>query len=61
MFIFSIAYYYIEFKSIVAFVFINKYLKDLFFSNKYLELFVILKDFLLDYLKLYWRLCNKYD
>lgn len=53
MFIFPIAYYYIEFKLIVAFVFINEYLKDLFFSNKYPELFVILKDFLLDYLKLY--------
>ena len=42
---FLIAYYFIILKSIDIFIFINKYIRELFFYNSYLGPIVILKDF----------------
>ena len=44
---FLIAYYFIILKSINMFIFINKYIKKLFFYNSYLGLIVILRNFII--------------
>lgn len=43
--IFTVVYCYIKSKSMTAFVFINKYLKDFFLFDKYLGPSIMLGDF----------------
>ena len=42
---FLIAYYFITLESIDMFIFINKYIRKLFFYNSYLDPIVILRNF----------------
>ena len=42
---FLIAYYFITLESIDTFIFINKYIRELFFYNSYLGSIVILRNF----------------
>ena len=44
---FLIAYYFIILEFINIFIFINKYIRELFFYNSYLGLIVILRDFII--------------
>ena len=43
----SIIYYFIEFKFIKTFLFINVYIKNLFFYNNYRDFVVLLNDFII--------------